>query len=480
MMKSTQYEAVIGLEVHAELKTATKIFCPCAVTFGDAPNTHCCPVCLGLPGAMPVLNRRAVELAVIAGMALNCEIASVSRTDRKQYFYPDLPKGYQISQEDRPIGTNGFLSVTVGENQPKRIGIERLHIEEDAGKLLHEGATSLIDCNRCGVPLIEIVSAPDLRSGAEAAAYLKTLRTILIRCGVSDCKMQEGAFRCDVNVSVRKRGASAFGMRTEIKNINSFSFVEKAIEYEADRQIKRLEAGQSIVAETRRFDEKSGKTVLMRKKERSEDYRYLREPDLLPMYLTDGELEQLRAVVPELPNARMARLMQLYGLSKSDTQRLVVDAALADFFEESAKLSRFPKLLLHLVLTELLRISETDPFVSAVAASDLADVTDLLGEKVINSSTVKRLLPRLANGETDPKTIVIREGLAQIRDSAILSEWIRKAVLELPQAVADFRNGKSAALRALVGKVMALSGGRADPELCETLLLKALNGEVHT
>ena len=334
-MSYADYEAVIGLEVHAELKTESKIFCSCSTSFGAEPNTHCCPICLGFPGTLPILNRRAVELAVMAGAALNCEISNLSRIDRKQYFYPDLPKSYQISQADSPICKNGYLDIQIEEGE-LRVGITRIHIEEDAGKLIHNGEHTLVDANRCGVPLIEIVSSPDLRTGKQAAAYVRALRSILTTCEISDGRMQEGSLRCDVNISVRRRTDAAFGTRTEIKNLNSFTFIEKAIDYEFARHCKLLERGEALPMETRRYDPATGKTYPMRTKEQVSDYRFLREPDLPPIYLTDGEIKRLCASLPELPAARAARLGNEYGVRPHDAAVLTANRALADYYEAAA------------------------------------------------------------------------------------------------------------------------------------------------
>ncbi|MBQ8310168.1 MAG: Asp-tRNA(Asn)/Glu-tRNA(Gln) amidotransferase subunit GatB [Clostridia bacterium] len=470
----SDYEAVIGLEVHAELKTATKIFCACPTSFGAPPNTHCCPVCLGLPGTLPVLNRRAVELAVIAGLALDCEIAALSRTDRKQYFYPDLPKGYQISQAETSICRNGHLTVTAEDGAARCVGIERIHIEEDAGKLVHEGNETLVDCNRCGVPLIEIVSRPDLRGGAEATAYLKALREILLACGVSDCRMQEGSLRCDVNISVRRSGEETFGVRTEIKNINSFAFVEKAIAYETARQIGVIENGGAVVAETRRYDEARGETVRMRVKETAEDYRYLAEPDMLPIRLTDSDIARLRAQIPELPSARAERLEREYGMTAENARILVSELGMADYFEAGAKRTQYPKLLVNLLLSELLRHCEADPFVSPIRSEALAELADLLGERTVNSATGKKLLSRMLTEDISPRKVAYDEGLTQITDAETIGAWVDATLTELPRAVEDYRSGKSAAIKSLQGRVMAMSRGRADPIICEQLLLEKL------
>lgn len=471
---SRRYEAVIGLEVHAELKTATKIFCACSTRFGSPPNTQVCPVCLGLPGALPTLNRRVAELGVMAGLALECEISRLSRTDRKHYFYPDLPKGYQISQADTPLCQNGGLTISLSDGTQKRIRIRRIHIEEDAGKLTHTAEGTLVDCNRCGVPLIEIVSAPDLRSSAEAVAYLRELRAILLACGISDCRMEEGSLRCDINVSVREAGSAELGVRTEIKNVNSFSFAEKAIDFEVARQCALLESGEGVTCETRRYDEASGKTVRMRVKETADDYRYLREPDLLPIFVDDESLARLGRALPELPAARRARLARTYGLSSAEAAILVSDGALADYFESAARGTPYHRTLINLLLSELLRIAGSEPFTSPVSASRFAELATLLGEKTVNSATAKRLLTRLCGSDASPREIVEKEGLAQICDPATLCLWIDEAMEELPQAVRDWQNGKKAALRALQGKVMAKSRGLAEPVLCERLLVERL------
>ncbi len=478
-MSLRDYEIVIGLEVHVELKTDSKIFCACSTAFGAPPNTQCCPVCMGLPGAMPTLNRRAVELAVIASLALQAEVSHVCRMDRKHYFYPDLPKAYQISQADYPISKNGSVEICTGD-LCKTVHIERLHIEEDAGKLIHDGTGTRVDCNRCGIPLIEIVSAPDLRSAEEASAYLRTLRGILAACGVSDCKMQEGALRCDVNLSLCKKGSDVLGVRTEIKNINSFAFVEKAIRYEAQRQSELLDRGGHVRRETRRFDAASGKTKLMRVKETEADYRFFPEPDLPPFVMEEAWIEQFKQAMPELPAARLVRFCEQYGISKQDAAVLTADLALAAYFEAAAKMTAYHKLLANMIQTDLLRLHcGAEEFLSPVSAERLATLCNLAGEGVINSSTAKKLLARLAEEDFDPAFAVRQEGLAQITDREALRALVLNIMQEKEKIVSDYLGGKRNALRALEGAAMAKIDGRAEPRLLELLLLEELEKRNH-
>lgn len=473
-MDHPEYEAVIGLEVHAELKTESKIFCSCRTAFGAEPNTQCCPVCMGLPGSLPRLNRSAVALAIRAGLALECQIAPRSKFDRKQYFYPDLPKAYQISQNKYPLCKNGCLRIRTAAGT-RRIRITRIHMEEDAGKLIHDSTGTLIDYNRSGVGLIEIVSAPDLRSGEEASAYLRALRGILVTAGVSDCRMQEGSMRCDINLSLRKKGEEALGARTEIKNVNSFAFAEKAIQYEILRQSELLSRGECVESETRRFDAALGRTVRMRKKESAEDYRFLAEPNLPVLCVTEEDLAPIRAAMPELPEARRERLCSQYGIAEADAAILTAEPALADYFEESAGHCADAVKLSHFLLGELLRYCRSDPFHSPVSALRLAELVTLWCEERINGTTAKRLLARLTETDFSPEEIAAREDLMQIRDRDRLCDMVGRVLADSPQAVADYRNGKRAALRSLQGRLMALSGGRADPVLGESILLEMLS-----
>ncbi len=470
------YETVIGLEVHAELNTATKIFCSCPNVFGAEPNTLCCPVCAGLPGAVPRLNQSAVKKAITAGLALHCEIAQECRMDRKQYFYPDLPKAYQISQNEYPICRNGYLDIETDQGK-KRIGITRIHMEEDAGKLIHADHGTQVDCNRCGVGLIEIVSEPDLRSAEEAVAYLRALRAILRACNISDCKMQEGSFRCDVNLSIRPLGCKGMGERTEIKNLNSFSFVEKAIHAEIERQKRELEGEGRVLKQTVRFLPDCSKTEPMRLKESASDYRFFPEPNLPPIRVSEQEIETLRDSLPELPEDKKNRLCRTYGISLADAAVLVSDEELAKYFEETATQSTFPKQMCNLLVNEILRFCQTEPFTCAIPPHRLGELSDMLGEMQITRAVAKDLLLRLLKEDFSPFEVAKLEGLTQISDETVIRNWATEVLSENPKSVSDYRGGKSNALRALQGKLMAKSRGRANPMIAEKLLLQMI-GEV--
>ena len=462
------YEMVIGLEVHVELKTKTKIFCNCKTDFGAEPNTHVCPVCMGMPGTLPVLNKKVVDYAIKAGLATNCSIARFSKQDRKNYFYPDLPKAYQISQYDLPLCEHGYVGIETADGS-KRIGITRIHIEEDAGKLVHDAKLgTLIDCNRCGVPLIEIVSEPDIRSAEEADAYLRKLRAAILYTGVSDCKMNEGSLRCDVNLSVRKPG-EPFGTRTEMKNINSFQFIAKAIDYEYRRQVDALESGESVVQETRRFDADSGKTYSMRKKEDANDYRYFPDPDLPPIVITEEKLAALKAEIPMLPDERKKLYTETYGLTAYDSEVITNELAVADYFEKTACATRYPKLAANMLITDILRSYDSENGDLPVKPERLAALADLLGDGKINSSTGKKIVGELLVSDFDPAVYVAEHGLEQINDRAVLEQAVREVLMSDAKSVASYKAGKTAALKALVGKVMAKTGGKANPVMVNEL-----------
>lgn len=470
------YEMVCGLEVHVELKTATKIFCSCPTTFGAAPNTQCCPVCTGMPGTLPVLNRQVVDYAIKAGLATHCEIARYSKEDRKNYFYPDLPKAYQISQYDLPLCEHGYLEIE-SDKGPKKIGITRIHIEEDAGKLVHDDTHgTMIDCNRCGVPLIEIVSEPDIRTAEEAVAYVKKLRAIIMYTGISDCKMNEGSLRCDVNLSVRKKGEEKFGTRTEMKNINSFVFIQKAIEYEYKRQVEAIEAGEVIVQETRRYDANANKTFSMRKKEDANDYRYFPDPDLPPIIMTDAAIKALGDSIPQLPDSRKAEYIEKYGLSAHDAEMLINNKSIADYFEAAAKQTAYPKLLANLMISELFAIlpQDSDEVEIPIEGAHLAAIATMSGDGTINSSTAKKLLRQIYEKDADPVQIVKDNNLAQISDPEILGKYVDEAIAADPGSVAAFKAGRTAAAKAIMGKIMAKTGGKGNPVKINELLEAAL------
>jgi aspartyl-tRNA(Asn)/glutamyl-tRNA(Gln) amidotransferase subunit B len=476
-----KYEPVIGLEVHVQLLTRTKIFCGCSTQFGAQPNTNVCPVCLGLPGALPVLNARAVEFAVLAAQALNCQVRETSIFARKNYFYPDLPKGYQISQYDKPLAEHGWIDIATGE-KPRRIGITRLHMEEDAGKSLHEGfpdsgASTYIDLNRSGVPLIEIVSDPDMRSPDEAYEYLTRLKEIILYTGVSDCNMEEGSLRCDANVSVRPRGQEKFGTKTEIKNVNSFRFIRQALEYEIDRHIEVLEGGERIHQETRLFNAHEGKTYSMRSKEEAHDYRYFPEPDLLPLMVDARRQAEIRKTLPELPEARRRRMVADFGITEYDAQVLTATKLLADQFEEAARAAKNPKRVANLVQSELmgrLKAKGLEIEQSPISMKGVAQSADLLESGAISSKILKDLYDKAFAANEDFPIVYEREKPQQITDSAAIERIIDEVIAASPKQVEQYRAGKTTVIGFFVGQVMKASKGQAKPELVNELLKKHL------
>ncbi len=471
------YETVIGLEVHVELATNTKIFCSCLNKFGGEPNTHCCPVCIGMPGVLPVLNEKVVEFAAKAGLAINCEIANFSKMDRKGYYYPDLPKAYQISQFDLPICKEGWVDITA-DGKDKRIRITRIHMEEDAGKLLHEaGAGTAVDYNRCGVPLIEIVTEPDLRSADEAKAFLDTLKSIMQYTGVSDCKMQEGSLRCDVNVSVRESGQSEFGTRTEMKNLNSFSAIYRAIETESARQIAILSDGGSIKQETRRFDDVKGKSYAMRGKEEAHDYRYFPDPDLVPITLTDKRILELKESLPELPEAKKKRYIDVLGLPEYDAGVLTAERSVAAFFEDCQKQYDEPKKISNFIMTDLLRLLKEDdilPEDNPVKPEQLVETLKLIESGKINVTVGKSVFEKVFRTGQSPSEIVEKEGLVQISDTGELREMIKDIISKNPGPVADYKGGKKKALTFFVGQVMKATRGKANPKAVNEIVTEEL------
>jgi aspartyl-tRNA(Asn)/glutamyl-tRNA(Gln) amidotransferase subunit B len=474
----SKYETVIGLEVHVELSTKSKIFCGCSTEFGAPPNTNTCPVCLGHPGVLPVLNKQAVNFAMKAAMALNCEIAEYSKFDRKNYFYPDSPKAYQISQYDQPIGQNGWIEIEV-DGKKKRIGITRLHLEEDAGKLNHSdnGDGSLVDFNRVGVPLIEIVSEPDLRSPAEARAYLEKLKTIIQYTGVSDVRMEEGSLRCDANISLRPVGQKEFGTKTEMKNLNSFKNVEKALEYEQKRQQEILDRGEKVVQQTLRWLEQENRTKTMRSKEEAHDYRYFPEPDLVTLHIDEAWKEEIRASIPELPDQRKERYQKEFGLSDYDAGILTSSKAVADFYEETVTKKADPKLASNWIITELLGYLNREGIdIEAIrmTPAHLAEMILLIQKGTISSKIAKKVFKEMLDTGKDPGTIVKEKGWVQISEEGKLKEEVAKVIAANPQSVEDFKNGKDRALGFLVGQVMKATRGQANPKLVNELILKQI------
>ncbi len=475
---TTDYEMVIGLEVHSELSTKTKIFCSCPTEFGGEPNTHCCPVCMAMPGALPVLNEKVVEYAVKAGLAMNCEIAENSKNDRKNYFYPDLPKSYQISQFDMPLCKKGKVEIQT-EQGKKTIGITRIHIEEDAGKLNHSefGGGSLVDLNRAGVPLIEIVSEPDMRSSKEAEEYLKKVKSILEYIEVSDCKMQEGSLRADVNVSVRKKGETKFGTRTEMKNMNSFRSIVRAIEYEANRQIEILEEGGKIEQETLRWDDVSGKTFTMRDKEDAQDYRYFPEPDLVPIHLSKEYIQQIKENLPEMPESRKERYIKDFGLPEYDSNILTSSKYLSILFEGAEKICKNAKAVSNWIMSDITRIlneKELEPENIPFKAEDLGNLVILIDKGTISSKIAKQVLEEMFENPKTPEEIIKEKGLIQISDEGQIKQVVEKILQANPQSIADYKAGRDRALGFLVGQAMKETKGKANPQILNKMFLEKL------
>jgi len=481
-MPLSDYEIVIGLEVHVELKTASKLFCTCTTKFGGVPNSHVCPVCLGLPGVLPVLNEKALEYAMTAGLVLNCEIAEFSKFDRKQYFYPDLPKAYQISQYDLPICKRGWVEINIGGEQ-QRIGITRAHLEEEAGKSVHSGTNildsdySMQDYNRCGIPLLEIVSEPDLRSSEEAKEYLETLRSLILYAGVSDCKMEEGSLRCDANISLRRKGETELGILAELKNMNSFKAVQAALEAEALRQAKLLDQGEKMVKQTRTWDEQKGITVFMRSKEESSDYRYFPDPDLVPVQVAKEWVEQLRQNLPEMPKSRRTRYQQEWGLPEYDALILTNSKEIADFFEQTMAEYGEAKTVSNWVMGELMRLLNQEKLEFAdlkITPSSLVKMLKMIDAGMISGKIAKTVFEEIFFTGKDPEVIVKEKGLVQISDTAELEQIAAAVLAANPQSVADYKAGKKQALGFLVGQMMKETKGRANPGLVNQLLSKEL------
>ncbi len=478
-MSKEDYEMVIGLEVHCELSTKTKIFCSCQNEFGGEPNTHCCPICMAMPGTLPVLNEKVVEYAVKAGLATNCMISQNSKNDRKNYFYPDLPKAYQISQYDMPLCQNGYVTIETEEGE-KKIRLLRIHIEEDAGKLNHDdyGRGTFVDLNRAGVPLIECVSEPDLRSPQEAEAYLRKLKSIFEYIGISDCKMQEGSLRADVNVSVRKKGSKEFGTRTECKNMNSFRSIIREIEYEANRQIEVLENGGVVEQATLRWDDISGRTFSMRDKEDAEDYRYFPDPDLVAIKLSDEYIENIKNALPELPEIRKKRYLEEYQLIPKAANFVTSSKYYSDMFEEAIEVCKNPKTASNLMMSEMARIlneREEEPEDISFTGKELGELVELIDKGTISSSIAKKVLEELfVDPNAKPSEIIEKNGWVQISDEGAMKEVVNKILLANPQSIADFKAGKDRALGFLVGQAMKETKGKANPQLLNKLFLEEL------
>ena len=478
-MSREDYEVVIGLEVHCELSTKTKIFCSCSTEFGGEPNTHCCPICMAMPGTLPVLNEKVVEYAVKAGLATNCKIEKNSKNDRKNYFYPDNPKSYQISQYDKPLCYDGYVTIEDEKGTEKKIRIERIHIEEDAGKLNHDeyGRGSFVDLNRAGVPLIEVVSKPDLRSAYEVESYMKKLKSIFEYIEISDCKMQEGSLRADVNVSIRKKGSSELGTRTEMKNMNSFKSIVRAIDYEIDRQIEVVEDGGEIVQETLRWDDISGRTFSMRDKEDAQDYRYFPEPDLVAIRLSDEYVDNIRKELPELPESRKKRYVEEIGLSEKAANFVTSSKYYSNMFEKASEISNNPKAVSNWLMSDIARImneKELEPDAIPFSAENLAELIVLIDKGTISNSIGKKVLEELFENPKEPSKIIEEKGWVQISDEGAIKEVVLKVLENNHQSVADYKAGKDKALGYLVGQAMKETRGKANPQMLNKMFMEEL------
>ena len=478
-MDYKDYEVIIGLEVHAELSTKTKAFCGCTTEFGGDVNTHCCPICTGMPGTLPVLNRKVVEYAIKAGLATNCEITRYGKQDRKNYFYPDLPKAYQISQFDLPLCVGGHVDIET-ENGKKSIGLTRIHIEEDAGKLLHDvvPGKSLVDYNRCGVPLIEIVSEPDMRSAEEAKAFLEELKSILECLEVSDCKMQEGSLRCDINVSVRPFGQKEYNTRTEMKNVSSFSAAYRAIQYEAKRQIEEMEEGRTVKQQTLRWSDEDGENYALRSKEDAHDYRYFPEPDLVPIVVTDDMIESIRALIPELPSAKRARFVSEYGITDYEAGLISASKSMSAYFEACAELGAKPKTVANWLLGDIARLINEKNIEFAdmkIAPEALVAFIALIEKGTISNTAGKKVIEIMFETQKAPDVIVKEEGLEQVNDEGALRKIVEEVLANNQKSVDDYRGGKKNAIGYLVGQTMRLSKGKANPQTMNALLKEYLD-----